>query len=84
MAQRSMALQASAGRPLHDAVKLGHLDVVQWLVTHGANVNAVDEDGKTASDIATEWAEDEVADFLKQRESTIPLWRQLLKRLTHE
>jgi protein phosphatase 1 regulatory subunit 12C len=44
----------SAGdwKPLHRAVQGGHADVAHFLVLHGADLAAVNEDGHTAREMA--------------------------------
>jgi hypothetical protein len=50
------------GSPLHAAASSGHLDVVKLLVACGANVQARDAQGKTASEVANK---PEIAEFLR-------------------
>jgi len=46
------ATEARGQTPLHGAAFWGWNDVVQFLVDHGANLNATDRQGKTAIDSA--------------------------------
>ncbi len=53
---------------LHAATGYGHLDMVRWLLAHGAhNVNAQDWQGKTPLAIALENEDDDIATLLRSR-----------------
>lgn len=59
-------------RPLADAAREGEAEMVLMLLEAGADVNAVDEEGRTALDCAESWAgssggHDEVIELLKAR-----------------
>ena len=56
---------------LHRAAARGHLSAVNLLVDHGANVNAVDEQGATPLLAATYSSHKEVVVFLLQRGATV-------------
>jgi hypothetical protein len=57
---RDADLLSSADRhgrtPLHLAAEDGHSDVVDWLLRHGARVDAVDDAGDTPAHLAAKWA----------------------------
>jgi ankyrin repeat protein len=50
--------------PLHVAVQKGRVEVVHVLLEYGANVAAEDEDGKTASQFASEMGHEEITKLL--------------------
>ena len=59
-------------RPLTDAARDGKVEMTLMLLEAGADVNAADEDGRTALDAAESWAgssggHDEVIELLKSR-----------------
>lgn len=54
-----------ATRPLHIAVISGNKEVVQRLISLGADVNLTDEKGNTALDIALQNGQEEIALILK-------------------
>ena len=45
----------------------GNLDVVQWLVEHGADVNATDIDGNTPLNLAEERKDKKITEYLKKK-----------------
>ena len=49
--------------PLHNAAFYGKLEVVKYLISQGAEVNAKTKDGKTALDIAKERGWSEIVDY---------------------
>jgi ankyrin repeat protein len=52
-------------RPLWKAAKHGHLQMVAFLVSQGANPKATDNDGMTALDYAKRYSRAEVVQFLE-------------------
>lgn len=52
--------------PLHYAAAKGHLNVVEWLVKNGANVNARNSSGITPLYLAKGFGKKDVAQFLEQ------------------
>ena len=52
--------------PLHLSVFGKHLGVVRWLVAQGADVKARNQDGKTALDLAEQYAVDQIARYLTE------------------
>jgi hypothetical protein len=50
-------------RPLHIAIIKGHLNIVQVLVKRGADIFAVDTDGRTALHLATSFGQNEIIRF---------------------
>ena len=57
---------------LHIAATFGELEVTQWLVGHGIDPQAVDEDNKTAKDKAKSQGKTEVEKFLEKIEAMPP------------
>ena len=57
---------------LHTAAFCGELESTQWLVGHGIDPQAVDEDKKTAKDWAKSRDKTEVVNFLEKIESMPP------------
>lgn len=56
---------------LHAAVRFGHLDMVRWLLEHGAqNVNVLNYENKTPLSVALANNHSEVADLLRQHGAT--------------
>lgn len=55
--------------PLHVAVKLGHLDIVKYLIENGANKNAYNKIGYTPLRIAIEKDNREIKDYLISKEA---------------
>jgi len=51
--------------PLWKAAKSGHLQMVQLLVSSGANTNATDDTGMTALDYAKRYSRKEVVEYLQ-------------------
>jgi len=54
--------------PLHDAALNGHLEVVQWLVMHGAVINQINRDGDTPLALAVSNGHLEVVQWLQEQE----------------
>jgi ankyrin repeat protein len=52
------------GTPLHIAVASGHRDIVELLVTRGADVNVKDRMGQTPLDMAKQKRQTEIIDLL--------------------
>ncbi|KAL2408448.1 hypothetical protein ABEF93_003514 [Exophiala dermatitidis] len=52
------------GTPLHEAAQLGKLEVIRFLLEHGADPNVVDSLGQTVLERATIYGHPEVAAFL--------------------
>ena len=52
--------------PLHVAASHGNIEVVQFLVSVGCQLNATDKDTRTALHIAASQAHEAVAEFLIQ------------------
>ncbi|WP_353279072.1 ankyrin repeat domain-containing protein [Wolbachia endosymbiont (group B) of Longitarsus flavicornis] len=53
--------------PLHWASKGGHLDVVEYLVSLGANIDAKDKNGKTPINIARGEGHTDIVQYLEER-----------------
>jgi len=51
---------------LHWAAWCGHLDIVELIIAAKANVNAVNFDGETPLDCATNFSQNEIADLLRK------------------
>jgi ankyrin repeat protein len=51
-------------KPLHNAIIFGYKRLLKLLITHGADVNAVDNNGLTPMDIARSFNERELVKFL--------------------
>lgn len=49
---------------LHEAARQGHLNIVQWLISAGADKGMKNSEGKTAAELATEKGHQQVAQFL--------------------
>jgi uncharacterized protein len=64
--------------PLHIAAKRGHLAIVLLLVAAGAQVDATDEAGETALDLAVEEGQTAVAKFLKRAKKSSSTGRRIL------
>ncbi|KAL2419226.1 hypothetical protein ABEF95_004985 [Exophiala dermatitidis] len=60
------------GTPLHEAAQLGKLEVIRFLVEHGAEPYVVDSLGQTVLERATVYGHPEVAAFLSQTSSNPP------------
>ena len=56
---------AGGNTPLHGAVQFRQESMVAWLLTHGADVNARDYNGKTPLILAVESNQDSIADLLR-------------------
>ena len=54
----------SRSTPLHFASRRGHLEAAHLLVEHGANIDAEDDEGKTASKVASENGYHDIAKLL--------------------
>ena len=52
------------GTPLHDAVRVGSLDTVQWLVEHGANPLQEDPRGRVPLQLARDRGMTEITEYL--------------------
>lgn len=50
--------------PLHFAARFGQMQVVTFLKEHYVNLTHVNNEGKTASQVATFWGNDEIAKLL--------------------
>ena len=50
----------------------GDIRIAKFLIDHGVNVNAVNEDGDTAYDIATRNGYEELSKYLKASHKTVP------------
>jgi ankyrin repeat protein len=61
-----MPLRQPGGTALHDAVQWGRCDLVRILVTHKADVNAKDDDGRTPLQVAIDKADSKMIDLLKR------------------
>ena len=57
--------------PLHLAINTGHLSVVETLLEHGADVDSVDEEGRTGLMLALEWGDREMVNMLIQRGAVV-------------
>jgi ankyrin repeat protein len=55
---------------MHAAAAGGHKDIVELLLTKGADINIKDRQGQTPLQIAQEKGHTEIADLLKKRGST--------------
>jgi hypothetical protein len=53
--------------PLHEAVERGQVDVVAFLLRHGASPDVKNEAGETAFDVAKQKGRDDIADLLAKR-----------------
>ena len=53
--------------PLHDAARKGNTEMVQWLVIHGADVNARTRDGLTPLRLANIWKQPAIAKYLSEQ-----------------
>jgi ankyrin repeat protein len=51
---------------LHNAAVYGHTEVVELLIAKNADINAKDEDGRTALDWAVSGGKKEIADLLRK------------------
>lgn len=51
---------------LHEAARQGHLNIVQWLISAGANKDLKNSEGKTATEVATEKGHHQIAQLLNQ------------------
>jgi uncharacterized protein len=58
------ARQQGRVTPLHEAAIIGRLDLVKLLLGHGADSAAVDDQGRTAADVARERGHAEVVELL--------------------
>ncbi|WP_353289200.1 ankyrin repeat domain-containing protein [Wolbachia endosymbiont (group A) of Paraperithous gnathaulax] len=56
--------------PLHLAVECGYSDIAKYLVENGADVDAVDVNKKTPSDIVDEYSHPGVVEFLNKKRVT--------------
>jgi uncharacterized protein len=54
-----------ANTPLHGAVQFGQAGMVAWLLEHGADVEALDYNGKTPLELAVAGNHDAIADLLR-------------------
>lgn len=55
---------------LHGAAQFNRADMVEWLIEHGANINALDYEGKTALTRAVAQNNNEVAEVLRAHGAT--------------
>jgi len=60
--------------PFIEAAARGHLDTVQLLLSHGADLNRVDSSGMTAFDVSEQNQRVEVHRFLQTRYLLFVLW----------
>ena len=51
--------------PLHEAVKGNNKDLIEWLITHGADVNARDLSGCTPVSTASGYGHKDIVELLK-------------------
>ncbi|MFT3878859.1 MAG: ankyrin repeat domain-containing protein [Gemmatales bacterium] len=51
---------------IHEAARQGHLNVVQWLISAGADKDLKNSEGKTARELATEKGHEQIASYLNQ------------------
>lgn len=51
---------------LHEAARQGHLNIVQWLISAGANKGMKNSEGKTAAELASEREHQRIASYLIQ------------------
>ncbi|MDA1191103.1 MAG: sigma-70 family RNA polymerase sigma factor [Candidatus Poribacteria bacterium] len=66
-ADATLAHPGSEGwTPLHEAARWGHSEVVELLIQHGADVNAVDEYSGAPLKVALHHSHEAVADILRQ------------------
>ncbi|MCJ1403534.1 hypothetical protein MMC11_006757 [Xylographa trunciseda] len=58
--------QAVVGTALHAAIKKGHVDFAKWFVQRGADWTLLNDEGKTAVEVAIEegWDEEKVKIFV--------------------
>lgn len=68
--ERGVDLNAGAGEntALHGAVIFGQLDMVAWLLEHGADLHLRDHSGKTPLQVAKENNQESILDLLKKLE----------------
>jgi uncharacterized protein len=52
--------------PLHGAAMFGRTQMAKWLISHGANVNGADYEGKTPLKIALAHGDEEMARILRE------------------
>jgi ankyrin repeat protein len=57
--------------PLHEAIKVGNLDIIKLLVARGADVNFPDRGGSTPLDMALRRHRDDITLYLKSRNAVI-------------
>jgi len=50
--------------PLMFAARFGHVDVVQYLLSQGADASLVNDEGRTAAELAKHWGQDDVVKVL--------------------
>ena len=55
--------------PLHHASDYGHLEVARILVEHGANIDAEDNEGRTAFQVSLDEGYHDIAKFLSDHDS---------------
>ena len=53
--------------PMGFAADYGHKEIVEFLVHHGCDINAKDNDGDTALSMATKKGHDEIVKFLRSQ-----------------
>jgi len=56
----------SKNTPLHIAAKYGYLNIIEYLVQHGANVNQLENTQKTPLEIARMSEYTDIVEFLEQ------------------
>ena len=57
--------------PLHDACRRGHIEIVEYLVEHGANVNVSDNDGITPLHDACRGGHKEIVEYLVEHGANV-------------
>ena len=63
-------MYSGIGTPLHNAVRVGNLDTIKWLVDHGADPLVKDPLGQTALELAMDKGKTEIIDYLTRSSRT--------------